>query len=125
MNTDDFNRMLDKWDAEDRAHRRFGAAFCSVLFLLALIALASGCKISSGKFIKLNPDGSTNYVAREFYGTLLIVGEASNLKAEVLTPDYVRAINADRIGTRGDAESISATGTAAGNLLNKALNPAP
>lgn len=106
-------------------NKNLQASLACAAISLALIILTSGCKISSGKFIKLNPDGSTNYVAKEFYGTLLIVGEASNLKAEVLTPDYVRQIGADRIGTKGDADSISATGTAAGNLLNRAVNPIP
>lgn len=104
--------------------KRIKLAVLVGLLILVCWALA-GCKVSSGKFIQLNPDGSTNYVAREFYGTLLIVGEASNLKAEVLTPNYVRSIGADRIGTKGDADSISAAGTAGGNLLNRAVNPVP
>lgn len=95
-----------------------------ILFLLALTCWAlAGCKISSGKFIQLNPDGSTNYVAREFYGTLLIIGEASNLKAEVLTPNYVRSIGADRIGTKGDAETVRAGGSFVGEVGGAIIKP--
>jgi hypothetical protein len=97
-----------------------------LLGLLALVVwLLAGCKTYSESFIKLNPDGSTNHIARVTYRTLFIVGDAANLQTATQTEDYIRTVGADAVRTKADSEAITAGGAAIGEILNHAVNPAP
>lgn len=99
---------------------RLKIIFLAVL-LLAMLWLVAGCKSYSASHIVLHPDGSTNSITREYYGTLLIVGEASQLKASTQTDTYIKTIGIDKITTKGDADAIRAGGAAIGELGGSAV----
>jgi hypothetical protein len=87
--------------------------------------LLSGCKTYSEQFVKLNPDGTTNHIARVNYRTLFIIGEAANLQTSTQTEDYIRTVGADALKTKGDKEAIAAGGSAIGEIIKHATQPTP
>ena len=105
-----------------RSIKRIKLAVLLGLFIVAAWLL-SGCKTYSEQFIKLNPDGTTNHIARVNYRTLFIVGEAANLQTSTQTEDYIRTVGADAVKTKADSEAITAGGAAIGEIINHAVNP--
>lgn len=117
----------------------------TVLFILGLITAVSIVTLLAGcagyrhsrtvtTFVTFSPDGirvvsvpSSRTKESTTAGKLFEKGEAAGIQSVTTdtTNGYARAVGLQNVKTSGDAQTIEATGNAAGNAANRFLNPTP
>ena len=79
-----------------------------ILPCLGLCLLLTGCTTYTERFSKFNADGTLAHTVTVKHRSFFASAEASKLRTETQTEDFIRNVNADSIATKPDSAAIKA-----------------